>query len=196
MNVSDIPELHFIASIVDAPSIMDKGVLCHGLAQKLAHQDLSMPEVQGRRTSRVVPGGQPLHDYANLYIHARNPMLFVRKDRHAEICVFRIRTTVLYSPGVVIADGNAASDYTAFWPAPDGLARLDKTLVLAEYWTDQDILAYWNKKRVRCAEALVPQRVPPEYILGAYVSCDESLMRLTAAVPQLAVTVNAHLFFR
>ena len=196
MNVSDISELHFIASIVDAPSIMDQGILCHRQAQKLAHQDLSMPKVQSRRMSRTVPGGRPLHDYANLYIHARNPMLFVRKDRHAEICVFRIRTTVLYSAGVVIADGNAASDYTAFWPARDGLAKLDKSLVLAEYWTDPDTFAYWNKKRVRCAEALVPQRVSPEYILGADVSCDEGLMRLTAAVPQLAVAVNAHLFFR
>jgi len=143
-----------------------------------------------------VPGGRPLHDYANLYIHARNPMLFVRKDRHADICVFRIRTNVLYLPGVVIADGNAASDYTAFWPAPDGLAKLDGALVLAEYWTDPDTFAYWHKKRVRCAEVLVPQRVPSEHILGAYVSCDESLMRLAAAVPQLVATVNAHLFFR
>jgi hypothetical protein len=196
MNPSDISELHFIASIADAPSIMEKGILCHRLAQKLAHEDLSMPAVQDRRITRVVPGGRSLHDYANLYIHARNPMLFVRKERHAEICVFRIRTNVLYLSGAVIADGNAASDYTAFWPAPDGLAKLDRTLVLAEYWTDPDTFAYWNKKRVRCAEVLVPQRVPPEHILGAYVSCDEALASLTAAVPQLAVTVDAHLFFR
>jgi len=196
MKISDISELHFIASITDAPSIMDKGILCHDLAQKLAHQDLSMPEVQGRRTVRTVPGGRPLHDYANLYIHARNPMLFVRKERHAEICVFRIRTTVLYLPGAVIADGNAASDYTAFWPAPDGLAKLDGALVLAEYWTDPDTFAYWNKKRVRCAEVLVPQCVPPEHILGAYVSCDEALARLRAVAPQLTVAVDAHLFFR
>jgi hypothetical protein len=196
MNISDISELHFIASIADAPSVMEKGILCHRLAQKLTHQDLSMPEVQDRRTTRVVPGGRPLHDYANLYIHARNPMLFVRKELHAEICVFRIRTNVLYLPGAVIADGNAASDYTAFWPAPDGLMKLDKALVLAEYWTDPDIFAYWNKKRIRCAEVLIPQRVPPEYILGAYVSCNEALARLTAAVPRLAVTVDTHLFFR
>ena len=196
MNPSDISELHFIASIADVHSIMEKGIFCHHLAQKLAHHDLSMPEVQDRRTTRILPGGRPLHDYANLYIHARNPMLFVRKERHSEICVFRISTNVLYLPGAVIADGNAASDYTAFWPAPDGLAKLDKALVLAEYWTDPDIFAYWNKKRVRCAEVLIPQRVPPEYIMGAYVSCDEAQARLTAAVPQLTVTVDAHLFFR
>ena len=196
MNISDISELHFIASIADAPSVMEKGILCHRLAKKLTNQDLSMPEVQDRRTTRVVPGGRPLHDYANLYIHARNPMLFVRKELHAEICVFRIRTNVLYLPGAVIADGNAASDYTAFWPAPDGLMKLDKALVLAEYWTDPDIFAYWNKKRIRCAEVLIPQRVPPEYILGAYVSCNEALARLTAAVPRLAVTVDTHLFLR
>ncbi len=196
MNVSDISELHFIASIANASSIMEKGILCHRLAQKLAHQDLSMPEVQDRRGRRVVPNGRPLHDYANLYIHARNPMLFVRKDHHAEICVFRIRTDVLYLPEVVIADGNAASDYTAFWPAPDGLEKLDKALVLAEFWTDPDTFAYWNKKRVRCAEVLIPQRVPPEYILGAYVSCDAAQARFSAAVPQLVVEVNAYLFFR
>ena len=32
--------------------------------------------------------------------------------------------------------------------------------------------------------------------MGAYVSCDEAQARLTAAVPQLTVTVDAHLFFR
>lgn len=196
MDLEDIPELHFIASIADALSIIQRGILCHRLAQRYSHQDLSMPEVQERRSKRIVPGGRPLHEYANLYIHARNPMLFVRRELHAKICVFRISTDVLYLPGAVIADGNAASDYTAFWPSPVGLAKLDKDLVLAEYWTDPDVFAYWNKKRARCAEVLIPRCVPPVYILGAYVSCDEARACLVASVPQLTVTVNAHLFFR
>ena len=127
-------------------------------------------------------------------------MLYKRKDLHRELCVLQVSTDVLDLPGVVIADGNAASEYTAFWPSPAGLARVDKGLVFAEYWTDEDQIQEWHKKRVKCAEVLVPDRVVPQFIIGAYVSCSEAQNALQNVVEtnnlRLNITLNAHLFFR
>lgn len=68
-----------------------------------------MQEVQERRTIKIVPGSDnhTLHDYANVYICAKNPMLFKRKDAHAEICVLRMNTAILDGKGVIITDRNA-----------------------------------------------------------------------------------------
>jgi hypothetical protein len=51
---------------------------------------------------------------------------------------------VLNLPGVVVADGNAASAYTAFYPSPEGLPWVDEELVLAKYWTDQNQIQEWR----------------------------------------------------
>ena len=54
------------------------------------------------------PGGLKLHQYANLYFHARNPMMYSRKEKAAELCVLCVSLEVLRLPGVVITDKNAA----------------------------------------------------------------------------------------
>ena len=83
-----------------------------------------------------------------------------------------------------------------YWRAPLGLAKVDKELVFAEYWTDSDPTMRTHKKRVKCAEVLVPMRVEPQLIIGAYVSCGRARSALVGVAPKLAITTNAHLFFR
>lgn len=46
-----------------------------------------------------------------------------------------------------------------------------------------------------CAEALIPDRVGPEHIAGAYVSCSASAALARATAPTLQVAVNGFLFF-
>src|SRR2546425_4346574 len=75
----ELLELHYITPMENVPSILAQGILSHRRAGKLRHQSIAMPEVQARRAGRIVPGGRPLHDYVNLYICARNPMLYVRQ---------------------------------------------------------------------------------------------------------------------
>jgi hypothetical protein len=123
---SDLSELHYITPTANVPSILQHGILSFGRAQSLGPASVAMKPVQNRRAGKRVPGGRPLHDYANLYICARNPMLFVRSSQHQTLCVLAVRTDVLDLPGVVIADGNAASNYTAFWPSPEGLRKVDR----------------------------------------------------------------------
>jgi len=46
-----------------------------------------MEDVQEKREQKHVPGGLKLHQYANLYFHARNPMLYKRKTEINNLCV-------------------------------------------------------------------------------------------------------------
>lgn len=85
-------------------SVLEYGILSHERAAKLRHRSVAMAAVQDRRDKKQVPGGLKLHQYANLYFHARNPMLYKRKDDSANICILRISTTVLQGEGVVITD--------------------------------------------------------------------------------------------
>lgn len=155
-----------------------------------------MQVVQDIRAKKMVPGGRPLHEYANLYICARNPMLFKRLNHHRELCVLRVSPTVLDLPDVVITDGNAASKYARFGSSPGGLRNVDRDLTFAEYWTDQtDQIQELRNKTAKCAEVLVPDRVPPDYLTGAYVCCQPAQARFDALGTRLTAEVNHHLFF-
>ena len=196
MNRQDLAELHYITPIDNVPSILQQGILSHKRAAPLQPSSVAMQKVQDIRARKAVPGGRKLHEYVNLYICARNPMLFLRKDQHADLCVLRVSTTVLDLPGVIVTDGNAASDYVRFAAAPDGLSIVDRDRTFAEYWTDPDQVVGWRKKAAKCAEVLVPDCVDPCHLLGAYVSCDEANARLEALGTGLPVTINGHMFFR
>lgn len=196
MNRSEVPELHYISSITNVPSILTLGVLSHRAVAKLPHDSVADPVVQQlREVKKVPPWGRSLHSYVNLFFHARNSMMYTRKGRHADLCVLRIRTDVLDLPGVVIAERNAAAA-AAFLPPAKGLPLMDKELVFARSWDHQDWREKQRRKQIRSAEVLVPDRVAPEYIAGAYVSCGASEAALRAIAPALPIVVDADLFFR
>lgn len=141
--------------------------------------------------------GRPLHEYANLYICARNPMIYKRQNQHESLCVLRVSTDVLDLAGVIISDQNAASDYTRFAPGPRGLRIVDRDLVFAESWAHpHDQIAHWRHKSIKCAEVLVPDVVDPKYIDGAYVPGAKGKKALQAAAPALLITTNRHMFFQ
>lgn len=123
-------------------------------------------------------------------------MLYVLQDKHMALCVLRVNIDVLDLPGVVVTDRNAAVGVRRFSPAPNGLAIVDRERVFAEFWTHSDVYEYQNHKAVKCAEVLVPDRIDPVHIVGAYVSCSASREDLTAAASGLPITVDRHLFFR
>jgi hypothetical protein len=196
MKPSDLHELHYITPIQNVPSIMNHGILCHQKPRQLNHASIAMQEVQDIRSRKRVPGGLPLHAYVNLYFCARNPMMRKRAHQHLSLCVLQVGMGVLELPNVVIADGNAASDYTAFWLPPLGLERVDLDLVFAEWWTDSNQIQQWHKARVKCAEILVPDRVDSRFIQGGYVSCQETQKLLEDTGFGLPVTVDPKLFFQ
>jgi len=196
----ELTELHYIAPVENVASIARRGILSHTLASRIDHTSIAMEEIQARRRVVVVPGGDPLHNYVNLYICARNPMLYKRRALHARLCVLRINPKVLDLEGVVVSDRNASSQYARFAPPPLGLRLISKEAVFSDFWTHpEDPIAEYRHKSIKCAEVLVPHRVPPELIMGGYVSCEATIDLLRPALARCGVswhlTVNRHLFF-
>ncbi len=198
MEREELDELQYITPIVNVPSILLRGILSHKLADRFPHESVAMQEVQDIRTAKIVPGtgNHTLHDYANVYICAKNPMLFKRKDVHTEICVLRINTTILDANGVIVTDRNAAASIARFRPALTGLSFLDRAQVFADDWRHPgDEREFQNHRSIKCAEVLVPGRVPPSSILGAYVSCAQSQTKLSEIAPNLKIILYPQLFF-
>jgi acetyltransferase-like isoleucine patch superfamily enzyme len=197
MDRSELDELHYVSPICNVPSILRHGILSHNRVKvmRVQHHSVAMQEIQDRRAKVVVPGGRKLHDYANLYICARNPMMFKLRHQHQDLCVLRVHPSVIDLPGVAIADRNASSDYVRFETAPDGLDIVSYELAFAEYWTDVDPIVGWKKKAVKCAEVLVPGKVQPKYITGGYVSCQDAKSAFESLNTGLAVGINSYLFF-
>lgn len=200
MNLEDVPDLHFITLIQNVPSILERGILSHNEMERLGltHTSIAEPGVQDRRANKVVPGNRRLHDFANLYFNARNPMMYLRQSRHAEMCVLRISVAVFQIQGVIIADRNAARelDWPRFEPSPLGLRLIEKEEVYAHSWDHADPIKKGRHKGIMCAEVLIPDRVNVEYIIGAYVSCEQSKNALTSHCAELDVKMKPYLFFQ
>jgi hypothetical protein len=191
-----VAELHCIMPIGNLVSVMKEGILSHENAAKLKHHSVALQPVQDKRDKKQVPGGLRLHQYANLYFHARNPMMFKRKDHAFELCVMRVSTMVLTLPGVVISDQNAASGYVRFLH-PRQWQVLDFDAIYAMDWRHRDDpVAYYRHSSQKCAEVLVPQRVEARYISGAYVLNDAAKKRVDAIGLALPTTINPVLFFQ
>src|SRR5688500_16757315 len=97
-------EFQCIMPLGNIPSVLKLGILSHERAARVGHSSVAMDEVQDRRDLKQVPGGLKLHQYANLYFHARNPMLYKRRDAAATLCVLRVSTEVRHIEGAVFAD--------------------------------------------------------------------------------------------
>lgn len=196
MERHELEELHYITPICNISSILQHGILSHSRAERVLHESVAMQEIQERRASKVVPGGRRLHDYVNLYICARNPMLRKRQDRHCDICVLQVSPEVLDLPNVVVTDQNAASKYSRFAEAPGGLAIVNHDEVFAEWWTHPgDQITEWHHASVKCAEVLVPDRVEAHFVHGIYVSCEQAGSQVELLRTGMRVQINRHLFF-
>jgi hypothetical protein len=192
---AELPELHFITHLNNIASILERGILSNARSGRHNPTSVAMEEIQERRSTRVIPHGGPLPNYACLYLQARNAMLRKILGRHQELAILRIAPDVLDTPGAIIADGNASSDYTRFYPSPDGLQFLDGLLVFARYWTSDDPYDYMHRKRARMAELLVPDKVPAGLIMGAYVSCPQARAELLGVGFALPIVIDHDFFF-
>jgi hypothetical protein len=191
-----VTEFHCIMPIDNVPSVMQHGILSYEQAAKLDHHSVAMQPIQDKRDQKNVPGGLKLHQYVNLYFHARNPMLFKRQNEVDRLCVLRISTDVLGIDGAVITDQNAASDYVRFLhPSQWSFLAFDDIFAM-DWRHPNDPIMFWRHKARKCAEVLVPHRVDPGFLIGAYVVDDTAAARLQNLGFGLPVTVDAVLFFR
>jgi len=195
MERHELQELHYITPICNVSSMMQNGILSHVRSKRVPHKSVAMREVQDRRACVRVPGARRLHEYVNLYVCARNPMLYKRLDQREQICVLSVSSDVLDLNGVIITDQNAGGNYVQFRPAPVGLGIVNRELTFAESWVSPDKIDFWRRKAAKCAEVLVPDCVEPRLIRGAYVCSDRAKDQLEAQNTDLAGTIDRHLFF-
>lgn len=188
--------LSYITALSNIQSIVSNGILCHKRAQNLGHVDISLQEVQDKRACKdVVVGETRLHQYANLYFDARNPMMFKRKPLAKELCVVRVDLAVLDIQGTIIADRNAASDYVRFMQPDDALYVLDWGRIFARDWRAPNAPEYYENKSKKCAEVLVMDYVPPDYLREVLVVDEEVKQRTEPLVGDLLVRVHSDIFF-
>lgn len=181
--------------IANVTSVLEHGLLSYDRASKLAHRSIAMPEIQDRRDQVQVPGGLRLHRYANLYLNARNPMLFKRRNEAQSLCVLRVSTKARHLQGAVLTDCNASSRYVRFLSI-DQVSEIDLEAIYSNDWRHpDDRIAYFRHKSQMCAEFLVPDRLPPEFIDGAYVVDPATNHRLRSTGFPHPITVNGELFF-
>lgn len=88
-----VTEFQCIMPLENIPSVLAHGILSYELAARLPHRSVAMEEVQDKRDVKQVPGGLKLHQYANLYFHARNPMMYKRRGNASGLCVRVCRRT-------------------------------------------------------------------------------------------------------
>jgi len=155
-----------------------------------------MEEIQSKRENKRIPGAKKLHQYANLYFDAHNPMLSKKRDKDNQICALCVDPSVLDLSNVIISDRNAASDWARFNSVIDGLGALDKDKIYARYWTNaNNQYDLWENKSIKCAEVLIPDRVKPKYIVGAYVANQTALEAFQQLNIQLTVSIESAIFF-
>jgi hypothetical protein len=200
LNRDELKELHYITPIANVPSIVANGILSNELAQKIPHESCASDDIQKRRAKVKIPNGGALHSYANVYINARNSMMYLRKDEHHNLAILSVSSNTADLPGAIVTDRNAAS-YPIFKQAPEGLEMIKSETVFAEYWTHPDDLIEQDRhKKAMCAEVLIRYKIEPCHIMKAYVSCRESEQSLKAALEQAGLQLNIeivpHLFFQ
>jgi hypothetical protein len=196
MRRERVRELHYITDARNLGSILAMGLLCHQRAGAVPHQSVASEEIQERRRLKRLPNGERLHSYVNLYFDARNPMMYKLLQKGlTNLIVICVSPDVLGIPGTILTDGNAAAEVTGFYPSPDGLGNLDENLIYAQSWNDPDYWTKVEKKRVRCAEVLVPELISPAYIRSCYA--DNSSVRASCrqVAGSLRIEINRSMYF-
>ncbi len=196
IDLSYIKDLHYITHIETIPSILKHGILSHKRAESIAHRSIADLLIQQRRENKQIPGGMKLHHYVNLYFDSHNPMLSKIRKRNHEIAILEILKTILLVKDVIICDRNASSDYAAFYPVEIALNKLNFQMIYGRYWTKHmDSILLMEHKSIKCAEALIPNYVPPAYLSGIIVYDDSVKTRLESMRIPLQITIDSGMFF-
>lgn len=185
-----------IQAISNIPSVIRNGILSYNLVNKMIHVSIAMSEVQNKRDNRCVPNGGLLHSYANAYFDPRNPMMYKRQEMAQSLCVLAISSVILDFEGTVVSDGNAASDYSRFYAPEEGMERLEFARIYDKSWTDKDFNKQKIKKRIKCAEILVPNKIAYDYVMGAIVVDEHAKQELQSSGFQKEIVIAPKVFFR
>jgi len=83
----NLEEFQNIMPISNIPSVLNHGILSHEMGSRLPHTSVALQSAQDSRDQVRIPNGLKLHQYANVYFHARNPMMSLRRNEANKLCV-------------------------------------------------------------------------------------------------------------
>ncbi|MBR8829122.1 MAG: DUF4433 domain-containing protein [Gomphosphaeria aponina SAG 52.96 = DSM 107014] len=195
----EIKNLYYITQINNLPSILEKGILS---PDEIKNQHLEVTriydqEIVSNRQRKNTPEQKSLWEYANLYFQPRNPMMYrvIQEEGKRNLAIIAIRNQVLSESGVVITDGNAASNETRFYPLDEGMEVLSKNwqIIQKDWWKGED-----GSKRKIMAECLIPKKVNPSLIEAIFVTdtqTQEQVKKIIEPSP-LPIIPEPNLFFQ
>ena len=199
MRQLDLRNLYYITHIDNLPSILEKGILSHERIEddQVQATRIYNTEIVNVRKEKNTPNQKSLWSYANLYFQPRNPMMYrvVHESTVSDLAVLGVSEKILQTPGVFIADGNAANTPTQFYPLSSGLKVLQqqRKILQSEWWNTLD-----GSKRKIMAECLIPNRVGPEFINSVYVADEETRMKVSEKIRSHSISVipEPQMFFQ
>ncbi|MEE1060814.1 MAG: DUF4433 domain-containing protein [Ruminococcus sp.] len=185
-----------IMPIENIPSVVENGILSFYKVKQQQHTSIALEGVQERREKVKIPNGGKLHSYANVYFCFNNPMMYKRKDIAEKLCILAVDTSILNIEGCIIADQNAATDLVKFYTPEEGINNIDFDLIFAQYWSVGDYYDQRRRKAIKCAEILVPDCIPYEYIISACVLNKEAEQKMLSYGFNKNITIKTSPFFR
>jgi hypothetical protein len=194
-----IEYFYHITRIENLTEILNKGLRCHKNVQD--YEDISNSEIQQARSIKHLPQNPSLtlHDCVPLFIAPKPPMLSALREQQPNIIYLHLDPAVLLLSGAIFTDGNARSNATCFYQDLNDLAKLDWSLLRANYWNDPDPVINQENKRKRSAEVLVPWKIPACYIRAITTYNREMCRRVNGIVEQsgfnIIVVENRDFFF-
>lgn len=192
--------LYYITHIDNIPSILTRGILCHRrvLEEKIQYKPIYDKNIISKRENVKTSDGRTLWEFANLYFQPRNAMLYRVVNFGGigmeNIAIIGLKSTILNRQDILIATGNAASNYTEILTIKKARNYIQTIRKKADktWWAFED-----GSKRELMAECLVPDSISPAYISEIYVPNDEASKKLSYPLKgrDISVIVQPELFF-
>lgn len=193
-----IKQLFYITHIDNVVSILKHGIMSHQQIEetKIPFTKIYDTQIVSSRQYRQTPDNKSLWEYANVYLQARNPMLYrvlCEKDA-SEIVIIGIDRSIMANRDSFFSAGNAASyssDIVSIKDSGNAFKEVKNSLD-NEWWNDVD-----GSKRKIMAECLIPKKIDPEYLRTIYVSNDTNAEKVKAIANQYKIDVipEPQLFF-
>ncbi|MEQ8169001.1 MAG: DUF4433 domain-containing protein [Candidatus Eremiobacterota bacterium] len=179
-------ELSNLKGIFNSPGLLSRiNLKKSGLLSNI--MDSASNEIIKRRETVKLFNGKNLSEYVPLYFARRSPMLYVTEgiktetDRypHTITPVYLVFSpSVLLAEGVIFADGNASSSRTTIGEGPEALMSVDMDIVrtpMTSIKYKYSNMVYREVKRKKQAEALIPDMLPLQYLMGICFRCEAEM---------------------
>lgn len=198
----EIEFLYNINHLKNLENIFVYGLLSRNELKKsncLNNEDISNSSVQSRRAKkRVDKEGHTLHDYANLYFDARNPMMYYEVC-HVDInclCVICVDKKVLDLKNTLVTDSNASKDMAMIMSPEEGVDLINFDKVKMRYWNHEDPSIKVENIGIKCAEVLVFNNIPKEYFKRIKVCTDIAKEKVESLNLGIKVEIDRDIFFK